>query len=436
MNKVFEWSWATMMMVDKNPNSVKDIEVLDLVWNNTTDAIFTIGHDGAIINANPAFEELFGWSVSEIIGLSFPPFFSHITKAEHQEFLQKLREGRNFPYVVSKRKHKDGSVLDIIASYRSINNQDIIAVGMYKNFTEQMKIQRLLQTSEDTYRTLVESLTEAIIVQRHGKIIFLNSAGVKLFGQKRLEDIIGKSIWDFVSSKQKETFEKMFIRVLGQNNMDKALSISGEFIRYDGKLICAEIKVIAIKYQGESSLQILIQDISEKRNYEAQLEYLAYHDPLTGLKNRRKFTTIVEESIKEAEMTDEKIAIMYIDLDNFKAINDSLGHNVGDELLQQFANRLKSSLRKNDELCRVGGDEFLVLLKNITDNEQIEKAAMRMQSIFNAPYTINNVTFDVSSSIGISVYPEHGTLVRYLISHADQALYKAKENKNKYVFYS
>ena len=341
--------------------------MFDLIWNNTTDAIFTIGHDGAIIDANPAFVELFGWDVEELKGLSFPPFFSHITKEEHQEMLQHLREGQDYPYVVSKRRHKDGTVLDIIASYRSINNQDILAVGMYKNFTEQMKIQRKLQASEEAYRTLVESLPEAIIVQRHGKIVFANSAGAQLFGKNRLKDIIGNSIWDFVSSEKREKIEEKFNRVMKQNKKDNSLSISGEFMRNDGKLICAEIKVNPIKYKGEPSIQFLIQDISEKRNYEAQLEYLAFHDPLTGLKNRRKFTELVKESIKEAEKTSEKIAIMYIDLDHFKSINDSLGHHVGDELLQQFAKRLKTSVRKNDELCRVGGDEFLVLLKNITN---------------------------------------------------------------------
>ena len=287
-----------------------------------------------------------------------------------------------------------------------------------------------------TYRTLVESLPEAIIVQRHGKIVFVNSAGVQLFGKNRLKDIIGNSIWDFVSSEKREKIEEKFNRVMKQNKKDNSLSISGEFMRNDGKLICAEIKVNPIKYKGEPSIQFLIQDISEKRNYEAQLEYLAFHDPLTGLKNRRKFTELVKESIKEAEKTSEKIAIMYIDLDHFKSINDSLGHHVGDELLQQFAKRLKTSVRKNDELCRVGGDEFLVLLKNITNDEQIEKIAERMHTTFKAPYTINEQTFHVTSSIGISVYPEHGLRERHLISYADQALYRAKESRNRFVFYS
>ncbi|WP_246197132.1 diguanylate cyclase domain-containing protein [Cytobacillus depressus] len=423
-----------MLLDNPSLKLVRDIQVFDLIWNNTADAIFTIGHDGAIIDANPAFEALFGWNVEEIKGLSFPPFFSHITKEEHQEILLQLRKGKKFPYVVSKRKHKDGIVLDIIASYQPINNQEILAIGMYKNFTEQMKIQRKLQASEDTYRTLVESLPVAIIVQQHEKMVFANSAGLKIFGKNRLKDIIGKSLWDFVFSKEKEKIKEKFNRILEQKNT--SVSISDEFTTNDGKVICGEIKVNYIEYKGEPSIQILIQDISEKRNYEAQLEYLAFHDPLTGLRNRRKFTDIVKGAIKKVEKTNEKIAIMYIDLDHFKSINDTLGHNVGDEFLQHFAIRLKSCVRKNDELCRIGGDEFLVLLNNLTNYEQIKKIAERMHSTFKAPYSIDKKTFDVTSSIGISVYPEHGLNERLLISHADQALYRAKENRNRFVFYS
>ena len=422
-------------LIDTTFTSVRDIQLFDLIWKNTTDAIFTIGYDGSIMDANPAFEDLLGWRVEELKGISFPPFFSHITKEEQREMLQHFGEGQDYPYVLSKRKHKDGTELDIIASYRSINNHDILAVGMYKDFTEQMKIQRKLQASEDTYRTLVESLPEAIIVQSHGKIVFLNSAGAKLFGKSSTKDIIGNSIWDFVSSEQSEKIEEQFNHVNEQNHKDKSLSISGEFMRNDGKLICAEIKVNPIEYKGEPSIQFLIQDISEKRNYETQLEYLAFHDPLTELNNRRKFGELVKESIKKAKMTNEKIAIMYIDLDKFKSINDLLGHIVGDELLQQFAKRLKSCVRKNDELCRVGGDEFLVLLNNITSDKQIEKIAKRMNAAFKAPYTINGRTFGVTSSIGISVYPEQGSGVECLISHADQALYRAKKNRNRFVFY-
>lgn len=425
------------MMIQNSTNSelAGESQIFDLIWNNTTDAIFTIDHNGAIINANPAFVDLFGWRVEELKGLTFPPFFSHITKAEHQNFLQHFREGQNYPYVVSKRKHKDGKVLDVIASYRSINNQDILAVGMYKNFTEQMEIQRKLHASENTYRTLVESLPEAIIVMHHGKIVFVNTAGVKLFGKKRTNDIIGYSIWDFISSEQQEKIEETFHRVKNQSNKDQSLSFNGEFTRNDGQLICSEMKVYLIEYKGEPSIQILIQDISEKRNYERQLEYLAFHDPLTGLKNRRKFTEIVKEAIKEAEKTSEKLGIMYIDLDHFKSINDSLGHHVGDELLKKFAKRLKSSVRKNDELCRIGGDEFLVLLNKSNSYEQVEKIAERMHSICKDPYQINGHTFNITLSIGISVYPEHGSRGEVLISNADQALYRAKESRNRFVIY-
>ena len=160
------------MLIDKNRKSFRNTQVFDLIWNNTTDAIFTIGHDGAIMDANPAFEALFGWDIEEIKGLSFPPIFSHITKEEHQEILQNFREGQDYPYVVSKRKHKDGLVLDIIASYRAINNQDILAVGMYKDFTEQMKIQRKLKRVRMRIEHLLNLCQKQLLFSTMGKLSF------------------------------------------------------------------------------------------------------------------------------------------------------------------------------------------------------------------------------------------------------------------------
>ena len=422
------------MIIDTNCNV--DNRLFDFIWNNTTDAIFTIGHDGSIMDANPAFEALIGWKIEELRGLPLPPFFSHLTKKEHQEILYHFREGKNLPYILSKRKHKDGNILDIIASYRSINNQDILAVGMYKNFTEQMKVQHQLEAGRQAYQTLVESLTEAIIVTRKEKVVFVNFAGVKLFGQIRAEDMIGHLIWEFISSEHKVQIKEKINSIFDQINLENPILIKEKFTRNDGNIACVEMKVKLIEYNGKPSMQFLIQDISEKKKYEDQLEYLAFHDPLTELKNRREFSEIIKKSIKNAGEKNEKLAIMYIDLDHFKSINDSLGHETGDELLQQFANRLKSSVRNDDELFRIGGDEFIVLLKNITNCKQIERIAERMHSSFKVPYTINQHTFVVTTSIGISVYPDHGTIESYLISYADQALYKAKETKNQIVFYS
>ncbi|MHA6252513.1 diguanylate cyclase domain-containing protein [Oceanobacillus sp. CAU 1775] len=412
-----------------------DQEVLDLIWNNTADAIFTICHDGSIRNVNPSFEEMLGWNIEELKDNTFPPFIIDMTEEQHRKFIEQLEMGNNYPYSVVKRETKNGETLDILASYRSVNKGDILAVAMYKDFTGQMYIQDKLEESEHNYRTLVEHLPEAVIKQRYDKIEFINSAGVELFGQRSKDDIIGKTIWDFFESIERKEIDHMIAQACKKSTFENNTFV-GKLKRIDGEKVWTEIKIIPIGSKEDPDIQIVIRNVTERKNYESKLEYLAYHDPLTGLKNRRIFTDMVNESIEEIIETKEKLAMMYIDMDNFKEVNDEYGHDVGDQLLQHFAERLKNSVRKDDILCRVGGDEFLALLRNVKDKTQISRTAERMIDTFQEPYEINGLTLHITASIGISILPDNTSETKSLIFRADEALYKAKEQRNQYLFYS
>ena len=127
--------------------------VLDLIWNNTTDAIFALDYHGAVIDANPAFHNMLGWETEELNGIAFPPFIINMTKEKQRILLSQLKNGQNFPYEIVKRRHKDGTPLDILASYWSVNNERILAIGMYKDFTEQMLIQK---TTEKKVNIVIE----------------------------------------------------------------------------------------------------------------------------------------------------------------------------------------------------------------------------------------------------------------------------------------
>ncbi|QGS67893.1 PAS domain S-box protein [Oceanobacillus sp. 143] len=239
-----------------------------------------------------------------------------MTIEEHQELLYQLSEGQDFPYTIMKRKHKDGKILDILASYRAINNKEVLAVGMYKDFTEQMYIQRKLMESEHCYRMLVEYLPETIIKQRDGRIDFVNSSGVQLFGRKQREDIIGYSIWDFVSSKRSEEIKNIIDTVYNHSDWSNPKIIVDKLIRDDGKEIFTEIKIIPIGSKEEPDIQIVIRDVTEKKRYESRLEYLAYHDPLTGLKNRRIFTKFLQIQLKRREKQKKKLLYCILILTN------------------------------------------------------------------------------------------------------------------------
>ncbi len=180
------------------------------------------------------------------------------------------------------------------------------------------------------------------------------------------------------------------------------------------------------------------QDISEKKRLEEEIHYLAYHDPLTHLPNRMLFRDRVQQAIAQAQRNQSKLAVMFIDLDGFKAVNDMHGHSSGDSLLEQVAERMRLCVRSGDTVARLGGDEFTVLLRDVKDMESIERVAQKLLDLATQPYDLGCVQpTSVSFSVGISSYPEDGDNFDALLSHADQAMYEAKQGgKNRYVFYA
>ncbi len=168
-----------------------------------------------------------------------------------------------------------------------------------------------------------------------------------------------------------------------------------------------------------------------------QVEYLAYHDSLTGLPNRSLFSKLLEQSISQAQRYDRKLAVLFLDLDHFKHINDTLGHEVGDQLLQEVSDRLKSCLRESDTVARLGGDEFVVVLPELTEESYTSTVARKMIAALARPFILLDQEFRVTASIGISVFPQDGQDEQTLTKNADVAMYQAKEDgKNNFQYYS
>ncbi|EPZ53107.1 GGDEF domain-containing protein, partial [Alicyclobacillus acidoterrestris] len=173
---------------------------------------------------------------------------------------------------------------------------------------------------------------------------------------------------------------------------------------------------------------IVSRDITERKMYEKRLEHLAFHDSLTGLPNRRMFRDRFRQALEEADRHGRKMAVMYMDIDKFKSINDTLGHEVGDELLRQFAHRVQACLRPYDTLARQGGDEFTILLPEITAQEDAVSIAKRILAAIQEPWEISGQVFHTTSSVGVAFYPMDGSTRHELLRHADEALYDAKKD--------
>lgn len=199
-----------------------------------------------------------------------------------------------------------------------------------------------------------------------------------------------------------------------------------------------QVRVIPVLDSNGKVTQIngVVIDITERRCMEEEIKYMAYHDVLTELPNRIQFNNYFIKTLSEAKHEKHKMAILFIDLDRFKTINDTLGHDIGDLLLKETAKRLKAALRETDFVCRVGGDEFIILLNNIT-NDEVKRLAQRIVDAFKNNFELHGNSLFVTPSIGISIYPNHGNDIETLIKKADDAMYLAKKKgKNNYQFYN
>ncbi|UOY91258.1 EAL domain-containing protein [Ectobacillus sp. JY-23] len=181
----------------------------------------------------------------------------------------------------------------------------------------------------------------------------------------------------------------------------------------------------------------IAKDMTELKEKQQQVEHMAFHDALTGLANRRQFEMRLEEAMKLATKRETMVAVLFIDLDRFKKINDRLGHDVGDLLLIEIGQRLASALRSKDVVARQGGDEFTVFLTDVFSKKSAALVAERLMELLNEPVYIGSHELKITPSIGIAMYPSHGTNVTKLMKHADIAMYRAKASgKNKYMFYA
>ncbi len=286
-----------------------------------------------------------------------------------------------------------------------------------------------LRKSEERYRAMLENIEEYFYeVDLLGNLIFFNDALYQMLGYSK-EGLVGKNFREFMD---KNTAEKAF-RTFKQayETQKPAKGFEWQLIRKDGSRCYVEISVSLIRDEaGEIfGFRGVARDVSE-------LIYLVYHDSLTGLYNRKAFFERLKDTLAYARRDKNEKNIFYMDLDKFKQVNDIYGHDVGDQVLVEVAARLKSTLRETDHICRLGGDEFTIILNNLTDSSP-EEAAQRIIDVLSRPYRIKNHIIDfLTPSIGISAFPGDARDCETLIWCADIAMFEAKRRGGEYAFYT
>ncbi|MCM3227355.1 EAL domain-containing protein [Terribacillus saccharophilus] len=337
-------------------------------------------------------------------------------------------------YVTSLRPViRGGKVVEVIGC--SVDITDRKEAASLLDNSDRRNSEEALRQSEARYRLIAENMTDLLcIIDWDGYFKYASPSHVTVLGFPAVA-YEGKYAGDFMHRddrrKVREQLDEMVATQKGTVLKFRFKNIRGDWIWLEGKAnpIFDENGVF-------NHFLVVSRDITERLELEEKLTYMAYHDTLTGLPNRRLFKEKLDQALEEAKQTKNKVAVMYLDLDNFKYINDTLGHDVGDELLNQFAQRVKECLRDEDVLSRQGGDEFTILLPGIEEEQDAIRIADNIRASFQRAWNIGRNLFKTTSSIGIAFYPAHGKKGYELMRSADTALYQAKKDgKNIYRSY-
>jgi diguanylate cyclase (GGDEF)-like protein/PAS domain S-box-containing protein len=290
---------------------------------------------------------------------------------------------------------------------------------------ERAKASQSLRESEERYQRLVEHSPDAIIVHTERRIVFVNGAGIHLLGANSSAELVGKPIMNFVHTAYRESVSKRILLSL-RDNMEVPFA-EEKFLRLDGKEIDVEVGAVPFVYENERAVQVVARDIRARKLIEEKLVHDAFHDALTGLPNRALFKEHLQLAVDRAKKKDPYLfAVLFLDLDRFKNVNDSLGHAVGDELLIGIARRLESHIRPVDRVARLGGDEFALLLDGIEDPSDATRVAERLQQEMQLPFNIRGHNVFTSASVGIAMSSTGYLGPDAVLRDADTAMYRAK----------
>jgi len=294
--------------------------------------------------------------------------------------------------------------------------------------------QEALQKSEEQYRALVEHSPIAVFIIKDGAILFANKAATEILGASFPDEIVGVPFTSFLRADYREEFSVLLSLILEGHDLLRTVC---SFLRLDSRAIHAEIAGSSFVYQDMKVIQIVAHDISRRMETEAKLKFMAYHDPLTEMPNRALFNSMLDNAIMNSEETDKKIAVMLLDLDRFKEINDTMGHKFGDEMLIAVADRLNDVAGDKAVIARYSGDEFLFMFENLRSPRDAEAEAASLISAVAKPFVKHGHRYFITASVGISIFPDDGYSVESLIMNADIAMYRAKaRGAGHFVFFS
>ncbi len=402
------------------------------IFDNTNDLIQCLAADGSFLYTNKAWREALGYGEAEIATLALTDVLHPDSLPSCQEHFERLRAGEKLTQIEFKFVAKTGETVHLRGDCGSIvkDGKTISTRGIFRNITERVKAEQALSISEARYQTLYENAPDInAVLNASGTILSINQMGAEALGY-RVDELIGQAVQKFIHAEDVAFvvahIEKQF------DNPGHDPGIEYRKIRKDGSVFWVHLRASLDPGGTDACMLVVCRDITDRRRLEDQLSYQASHDALTDLINRREFERRLRRLLMRIEEHPDEHVLCYMDLDQFKVINDTCGHVAGDELLRQVASLLTGQIRSRDTLARLGGDEFAVLMEHCPVYQAVALADHMRQAIESFRFQWQERRFSLGVSIGL-VPLQGGTSMEEALGLADSACYVAKEKGRNHI---
>jgi diguanylate cyclase (GGDEF)-like protein/PAS domain S-box-containing protein len=397
------------------------------------------GNDGVLQFVNDRFCEMVGYEREELVGMQGDLLLAYSEDISLVREKIRLRMRHVADQYEVRVRRKDGTII-----WLEIGGAPVVdavgnvvgSIGVHNDVTERRMAEEALRESEARYRLMAENSTDMISrTSNRGVLLYASDACRRLLGYEPSE-LVGRSFYDFVFDADRDEVRHLSSLIHESGPTTFAYRVE----KKDGSLIWFETTSRSVRDVFTGKIREIVgvsRDVTERKRVEEQIEYQAYHDALTGLPNRRLFRDRLTVALAHARRMKHPLAVMFLDLDRFKVVNDTLGHSTGDELLKTVGTRLQSSLREEDSIARMGGDEFTILLADLKTTDDSAKIAQKVLDTVAQPLKIDGTELFVTTSIGIALFPSDGDTAEALLANADHAMYRAKDaGRNSYQMFT
>ncbi len=399
-------------------------------------AIYTRDPNGLLTSWNPAAEKMYGWKAADVLGKPLPSVPNE-SRESSDRLRVRLLAGESFIKHEARRLRRDGTPIDIdafLGPLRDAAGNINGVIAMVADITERKQAEKALRDSEAELRLLTDNVPAMIsYIDRQMNCVFANKRYADFFGLA-VAEAVGKPLREIVGAADYPNLEAHFAKALEGH----PVSFQWNVQRGNGEQRWIEVKLVprAADQEQVSGCYSMAIDVTEQKRAEERIQHVADHDSLTGLPNRLLFNDRLSQAISAAKRDACLCALLYLDLDKFKPVNDTLGHDSGDQLLKKVAERIREQVRESDTVARVGGDELTVILRDISSPQNAAAVAQKIIAALTAPFQLGNEPqeIEIGVSIGIAVYPSDAQDHATLIKKADAAMYSAKTKGNCFRF--